>query len=570
MSAESAGRRVHVLGSEDAESDDLLYACFVKPPNDVIDKSILAGRWGTGKTAYMFHKTAALEEFLSSIDKRQDKIWYIAENSLDVPPIKSLRTIFDGDDDAIRACLEKVWETAIVVSFIRQLQLIRQTIRTPKGEHWNYIELIYVGHIRSSSVWKSAKHLLDGIFGVERGGALTQVIDTLAPLTGEDVRQNIKLCIDDLPSHIPVPMVAVEPLETPGSTGTVGGVMADMLMTCLLNAFQRITSVDEKKRLSLIIAIPWHRFSERRLDRPQKLTQHIGHLKWDKARLRALINKRLMFELQDSRRGSFDLPGGLDAWQYVFGSNQKNSRVNVNEDTFDYVLRHTHYRVRELIRFSRRAIEVEANEADKSAFDVLGRRNDRIVSEDSLREAVSEISVRTAKQRITEGTRLYESLALATDAMSGMSCPFSVEELDKRMQYNQVKEISSKSIIQLMEVLWECGVIGAQITTSSASESRYIERTYGHTTRAPNLPRVKSGREDNSSRPGNMKLGYSKESVSRFYLFEHNTSKDDLSVASIIKYGSTSDEKVTLDWVFHPMMFEHLSVRLHADYVIGT
>ena len=557
--------RRYFLGSEDAESDDLLHTCFVRPPNDLSDKSIIAGRWGTGKTAYMLHKTRDLDRFLTGVDPTQEQIWYIAENSLEVPSIQTLRKLFDHDDDSIRSFLEKVWETAIVTSYISQLQLIRRRFTPARKAHWNNIDLTYSTNIQSTPVWQSLKHIISGAVGLDRGSAVTDFINAIAPLTGKGIRKDIMSCIDDIPSNLPKPIVAVEPIETPGSSGTIGGQRADILITCLLNTFQKFKSVERGRSINLLVAIPWHRYNESRLDRPQKLIQHIAHIKWEKSRLRGLINRRLNYELIHSRRGGFELPGGIDEWDFVFGKHIKNPKVGVVENTFEYVLRHTHYRTRELMRFARRAAEIEANEADKSVFEVLIRKNDRIISETSVRAAVEEESRTTAKERIVEGNRLYDEVEVIVEALKNMPCPFSIDEAGKRLAYIE-EEVAKVGVIKSMDMLWSCGIIGAVITANDADQARYIESKYGSATKAANLPRYKKRR---SIAADVNEYGYKKQGKFRFFVFEHNTPRDDVNVTDLDKYGSDK-EGVTVEWVFHPMMFEYLGIRLKNDYVVGT
>ena len=71
-----------IFGNEDAKDDDLLRKCFVEP-SELLNRPIIVGRWGIGKTAVLFHQNAILEDTLNYIDPENKQLWYIGEHSID-------------------------------------------------------------------------------------------------------------------------------------------------------------------------------------------------------------------------------------------------------------------------------------------------------------------------------------------------------------------------------------------------------------------------------------------------------------------------------------------------------
>jgi hypothetical protein len=77
-------RRI-IFGNENAEKDPLLLDCYVEHEENC--EQIITGRWGTGKTAYLFDKNRALIRALEEIDESKKRIWYVDEDQLNTDQI---------------------------------------------------------------------------------------------------------------------------------------------------------------------------------------------------------------------------------------------------------------------------------------------------------------------------------------------------------------------------------------------------------------------------------------------------------------------------------------------------
>ena len=73
---------MYVFGDENALNDLALYDCFVRPNDAVVDKPILLGEWGTGKSAVVLERNKKLVKRLEAIDPLLRHYWYITEPDL--------------------------------------------------------------------------------------------------------------------------------------------------------------------------------------------------------------------------------------------------------------------------------------------------------------------------------------------------------------------------------------------------------------------------------------------------------------------------------------------------------
>ena len=119
--------------------------------------------------------------------------------------------------------------------------------------------------------------------------------------------------------------------------------------------------------MRLEISIPWHRNVDYLMREPQKTAQPTGRFNWSGDLLRAFINKRIEHEFTLSRKPA--RRRGKDAWEELFGEKIRNVWNGKNEDTFQYFLRHTHHRTRDMIRLARNAVKAHVDTLTKEYGD---------------------------------------------------------------------------------------------------------------------------------------------------------------------------------------------------------
>ena len=144
-----------------------------------------------------------------------------------------------------------------------------------------------------------------------------------------------------------------------------------------------------------------------------------------------------------------------------------------------------------------------------------------------------------AGELVKEGERRFEYLRRLTEAMKGMSIPFTSNELKKRT--NEVCPFNTA-----LDALWNTGVIGAHIATYSSQIGRNLKGQF----------------EDETYRF--YKIG--NRTVHVWSLFVYNWDGD---------YGLVVDDfrkqdSVESSYILHPIMFRYLLAHVKSDWPIGT
>ncbi len=76
-----ARERRKIFGNENAAVDPLVLDCYVDNMSN--GAQIVTGRWGVGKTAFIFHATKSLARVLEEENPDNKKLWYVSESDLD-------------------------------------------------------------------------------------------------------------------------------------------------------------------------------------------------------------------------------------------------------------------------------------------------------------------------------------------------------------------------------------------------------------------------------------------------------------------------------------------------------
>ena len=98
-----------IFGNENAEKDPLVRKCYIE--NIKRGGQIITGRWGVGKTAYLFHKNSDLEQALEKIDFSLKRSWYISESELDTDQI--INAYSDLETLKFKRYLRTIWRAEI-------------------------------------------------------------------------------------------------------------------------------------------------------------------------------------------------------------------------------------------------------------------------------------------------------------------------------------------------------------------------------------------------------------------------------------------------------------------------
>lgn len=538
-----------LFGNEHAAADDLLEECYVPPPNSALGSPILVGRWGTGKTGLLLHRNSALSSALREIDESIDRIWYIDETAVQLQTLKRIEDLCASDVHMIKRILEDAWKSEILRSVGTTLYHLHGIYGAPDGPHWSRIRRLQ-STTADLTIWDMIPNFFGSTFSKDKKDSFQELITQIQDVSSRQRFQDVQACLRDIRDHPVQPVVAIEPIETPDSEIENSTDLAQMLVICLLNVFYKHFQPSYRQLVRVEVSIPWHRFIRDQVGEPQKITPFIGRFKWTPTSLRHFINKRIEWEFKRVRR-AFTAKGNLDAWSALFESTVRNTLTHTREDTFQYVLRHSQYRVRDILRITRTAVEFEAVKREEANSDnVLIGRGGLKVSEKSLRAAVRRACGDTAIERILEATRRFQHLHAHIEALRGKSIPFDFKELKSRWQNGNDEILTDDSIFKVLDELWRSGIVGLQMKAMSSAAVAQLKASIG------------SGCLVHQRTDG---------STGVFYVFDHLSDRKPYDLLMTYDHSTGRGEHADIETkiVIHPMMFEYLDVRPTERYPIG-
>ncbi|MBV6639342.1 MAG: hypothetical protein KI791_01435 [Cyclobacteriaceae bacterium] len=444
------------FGNENAEHDGLLEQCYINraPKN----KTIITGRWGTGKTAHLISYNRELSKVLKDIDDDAERKWYLSEDELSTDQLLDAYAALD--DRKFQRYLSQLWEAEIYRRITVVIGFLYDYYPFKDKPHWKFLNKISKTSEIRETIWQQIPVFLQVFKKMDEGqiGALVQAEANLSEILSDKVRKSLKKCLQDIneiKSEIS-PSIAIEPIETPLSKLEKHGSLAQQVISSLLNVYQKKFQPDENQLVEVRISIPWHRYSSLELNLPQKIRQYRANLSWEKDKLREFISTRIRWEFIRVKR------------QYVRKDEEMNMLLentitnnycnpNIQENTFDYILRHTHYRPREVQRIMRMTLELCAEKIDRDPDFILRGTGGIKIPGSYIAEAIANYCRDASADLVEESMRRYPKLNDFIDSLKGMNVPFTTEELAHRLAGTNV------TINQALEILWESGFIGIEI-----------------------------------------------------------------------------------------------------------
>jgi ribosomal protein L31E len=260
-------------------------------------------------------------------------------------------------------------------------------------------------------------------------------------------------------------MVVVEPIETPTSEVEHDESLAHSLIQALLNCWHAYFKPN-KGKFKVKISIPWHRDITDDLDFPQKVFQHKAFVEWNKDQLKAFIEKRIEFEFNRVQRFRYVVRDTDNLWYELFDSKVINGYCGYEEDSFDYFVRHTHFRPRDLLRLVRHCVVLHAKSEKISIDDAIKQK----IPANTIKQAFHAINPEVTKQLIIEGERRFPGIKQICNNFTGLPLPFTIEQLRKR-----IKEISDIAFSEAARYLWETGIIGVVALPNTIACSQKME-----------------------------------------------------------------------------------------------
>jgi hypothetical protein len=526
-----------IFGNENAEVDPLVLECYVDNMSN--GSQIITGRWGVGKTAFMFHATQKMAAILGKSHREHKKLWYVSESDLDSDQIVEAYSVLD--EKRFKRYLKTIWKAEIY----RRATIVISALKghygeKAKGQHWKEIQAIAATSAAGKSIWKQLPAALSllNLIDSNKKEDLASIQSGMKEVFGERLQALVQNCLRDIEGEKIVPLIAIEPIETPFSDLEENS-LAQEVISELINVFQQEFQPDENQLLDIIISVPWQRFAHNaEVNLPQKIRQYVEFVQWTKESLKVFIENRIQWEFKRVGRQHSSRLGS--SWGALFEPSVHNDypRISFNEDSFSYVLRHTNYRPREVQRIARKAVEVCAERTGRSHDDILKGIGGIRVSGSHIRAAVMDYVDGTARDRKSESYRRFRKLEEVISNLKGLTIPCNPEEISERFP-------SSIKSQDAFSWLWQSGMLGLEATC----EKKQIE----------NMKQILPER----SMKRNIDIRHNE--YIRWYFFEYNTSGDYFEIFD--QYSRL--EALTLKCTFHPLMFEDFAAHVDDNWPVG-
>lgn len=536
-----------VFGNESAIDDPLLDECNIRPPSIFGHETIFRGRWGTGKTATILLKNKKLSDCLREISPDLEYSWYLNEAGLTPDGVFSLRQCYKGNDNSLKLVIENLWRSEIIRIYTILLSNMR-AIYDVRGEHWDNLSRFHKKHNLVNTVWQNIPTVQQS----ERAAAIlinavSDFLDRMRNQYSTNIESCIQKCLEDIKHYDVQPCVAIEPIETPESPiEQQDSELAQQIIVSLINLYQNKYAYSEKRRqfMRIMISIPWHRSIHAFVREPQKLTQYEALFRWSKLSLREFINKRINWELDHVRR-HVTRRHDIDDWSILFPENVRNKTCHRMENSFGYLIRHTHHRARDVQRLARYIVESQVRlsrdrDQNISIDHVLsGQNREKGITPTAVIDGVREGSKKSSEDRIEEASRRYSLIRTIMEHFRGVSVPLTFDDFEARLGGENVGGYEAG------DMLWEAGIIGLCISPKTEKAKNDIKSRLGDDCRY----------EFSSLQGKLLKTPY--------FLFEYNCSDEKIE-KMLLNYPDCD-----VNIVFHPMFFESFGMKITSDFPIG-
>jgi hypothetical protein len=543
-----------ILGHDNAWEDEMLLECYIEPAADLSRKPIFSGRWGSGKSAIAKKSVNSLIEALEKVNQRE-KIWYIGEKGINAIDNYQILEFKDKIQDEIKfkRALEQLWKIEIIRLECILIGEIKHVYHNPTGLPWDNVYKIADLEKDNGTIWSRLPDIWDLIgnlkkninFDTNQENGIREILKNNSIICiGKTMREIAKN------SNIIVPMMVIEPIDTPSSNFEEGGI-AQPLVDSLLNVFYK-DLLDFQHPLAWIkICVPWHRYKIGNLDYPNKFRSLVSNLRWNDDLLKEFISRRLAVQMK--REGVVVRKD--DPVKLIFKANtliHNEYRPCLLEDNFYYILRHTNHRPRQLLQIFRDLLLKQKTTQSCTINDIfVGKKK---INRDVLRDAIFEYCNNSFSEFIEESQRRFEPkmLSQALGLVDGLPNPFEINNLKDRLPQGMPFSYINKSI----HLLWAAGIIGVEVRPLEGNSKHEFQESLDHLNKYFGLDPYRCYAPERQS----------ENAIHRWYLFEHNQEK---SALEIIKRFESSKEAIAR-LVVHPIACNSLNIQPNSECPIGA
>lgn len=551
-----------ILGPDAAQHDSNLFKYFIESQSNS-NQPILVGRWGTGKTTSLIYRCQELLTYMGAGAQNffeDTNICMIEESDVDELIASDQVRLIKSSGIERKFIFERMWSMEIFRRVILILSWMRRENKDVlTGSHWDELNYDYMASNIPTNLLKSADlagRIIKGIIGVSVGDDDLKISDFFS----ERRKKFVNLCILDLmKNNIPIPIICIEPIETPLSNIEGKGSLANDLVASLLNCWYK-NFCDERNGnlVKVCLSIPWHRYDLSELRAPQKIQEFTETVLWEKKQLREMINSRLSWHMDQCPTRVFRDEELRDPWSTFFPEFVTNGSCtdpeNAMEDSFDYVCRHSSLRARDFIRLTRAAIMQYSDNDRDSAWEFFD--NGGSVNEESLKLGVSAQADSISKERLIEAQNKFSNFEFfirddyIDQVVRGMESSIS-QQLFSDYILNRTTDISGDTREEFINKLWESEIIGVSIELDERSEDyRYLVKRF-----------FENSSSDLQNLENPISDGRCVQRVGFIFSFSAKGAKN---------YSKLIQDFPNCKVVVNPVFNEHFGVRVRERYPLGV
>jgi len=532
-----------LFGAPSADNDQLLKDCKVASRIGRYVQPIVVGRWGVGKTATLISRAEKLEELISAQDIFYKRIWHVKEEDINTASLFSIVQKYSetNSEAFLISELQKVWKLEILRRVIFVLKFIQKSYEAEgklEGEHWKTINSINGNKtFILEPIWKTIDIVM--AFFHEKGTNVSSHSAFLNLLISDNTFLAVQKCISDLEiNNYVIPVVGVEPIETPRS-GMAG--FGDIIVAALLNCFRTNFVENEIQRVKVFISIPWNRMNYERLNFPQHILPYVGEIKWNHDDLKEFINKRIEWEAKQ-RLEKIIFRSNQDGWGTYFCETITNNSCDAQfnqENSFEYMLRHTQWRARDVQTIARESVRKYCDSLELDIGEFFRKKHS--VNAQTIKEAIAEHVLEQSRIRLEEARRKFQHTSLRVDELRGLKIPFTKESIINRLGLKQ----DYSAFRETFSILWESGVVGFAVEIKNIEQLNQFKQRYS----------------EHCVRP----IKFS-DVIAVGFLFHYCCSKTPQNIED--SFGNTHNN-YSLKLIIHPMFNEALELHISSKYPLG-
>jgi hypothetical protein len=427
---------------------------------------IILGRKGSGKTALAQNFSGnytSTYDFLLPIDADAIRFRKIIED---------YRTIEckAGGTIELKKAMTNIWEHAILTSC---MILVADRVNTFSGVGATIHNFLRKQGLLKKRIYDLLVDTIDGMLqvcGGQQGKAVSEIIKAIDnyPLNNTDFQDACQALREYLSTSKGI-LVTFDRIDTyfevearPYETDQVERYALRNAIAGLVQAVYNISVSSLGKKIEFKVFLPEDKYEAVRSRDLDKIKEFIFKIEWTPTELKELIARRIAHSLDIRDRQGTLQTDLANTWYRIFPRTVTNKQVGqIPEDIADYLIRHTHYKPRDLQYYCAKARALSLAEDDVRPT----------MSEDIVRKAVRDVSKELVDNLFIEFAYEYPFLKRLIEQFRRSPNLLSfTEQFYPYVSRFRSREKLETSPDELINLLFKVGFVGAVISKRNGLE----------------------------------------------------------------------------------------------------